>query len=57
MVQPSNFKEWVRLKPSRMLNFNTKNCVGPNSAVITYLKIHNLSPTMNLVYRIKTTAP
>ena len=40
-----------------MLNFNTENCVGLNGAVITYLTIHNLSPTMDLVYRIKTTAP
>jgi hypothetical protein len=41
-----------------MLNFNTENGVGlANGSVITYLTVHNRSPTMNLAYKIKTTAP
>lgn len=41
-----------------MLNFNTSNGVSlANESVITYLTVHNRSPTMNLVYKIMTTAP
>jgi hypothetical protein len=31
--------------------------IASNVGVITYLTVHNRSPTMNLAYKIKTTAP